>query len=97
LAASLFWNASATPGCFGIYPSLKEAQENPNPIHHIFSGESVAGTLSVTGPSSTWKTSCSICFRILVYEDASMEALNYLNHGVFIIWNTTAPGAFGNW
>ncbi len=49
--------------------------------------------LSVTGPSSSWKTSCSICFRILVYEDASTEALNYLNHGVFIIWNTTAPGA----
>jgi hypothetical protein len=68
LAASFFWNASAMAGYFGICSSLKEAQENPNPIHHIFSGESVAGTLSVTGPSSTWKTSCSICIFAFGYS-----------------------------
>ena len=44
--SGLFWTCDQRDAGF---PSLKAAQEIPNPIHQIFSGESVAGTRGVTG------------------------------------------------
>jgi len=96
LAASFILERQRDQRDAGLLRHLRRLRKRKRiPIRSTTSsrGESVAGTLKRDRTLIIMKTSCSICFRILVYEDASTEALNYLNHGVFIIWNTTAPGA----
>ena len=87
-----------SPWALACQVSALLPHSKPRPVHrpggafHYLSGESVAGTLGVTAPSSTWKASCSICIFALGYSK-TYQSRHYLNHEVFVIWNATGPGA----